>query len=533
MRRCIWILILTIWILLSSKEKVSAIVNLISPPNGAVLDSWIVDFVWENTDDTQEYIYRLEYSDDKNFSCILAHNNIFNTYYHWGLRNHVVYAWRVKYSPKSTFDGKYIYSSRPFILGTNISIPEDILNEFLVEKEDDVLEGEEIIVEEPVPEVEDSLPFLEKSNISEPHEENNYVPKRTDNVVGNLEEFNWNTTGSTKGDILGEQQKVYVCRFKYFKKSKNSTVIDCSLPEISLSAEYYYKFSNLYSILIDGFVNSDVLVVIDQYDCRFDILDPSTWFSCKEEYVGSDSYNINANIYWNIYQGEKGIRILSYSQEGKNFSMLAGHVANPENLMLEKRYRIIDGRYNIDHSEPRVYHLNLLDYDTLTNSSTKPFSFPFKKAIGVTQWYGYTTYQSPHTGIDFGAYREDVLATGDGVIVSRGWDSYYGDCLSGGNYIKIKHDNGMYTVYFHLEEIFVNTGDRVNKEDLLARSGNSGAWNCQKLAYHLHLENRTTSSMNSHVNPVSYINADWSSIPTLEYARYPGRLSGENPHPGR
>jgi murein DD-endopeptidase MepM/ murein hydrolase activator NlpD len=73
----------------------------------------------------------------------------------------------------------------------------------------------------------------------------------------------------------------------------------------------------------------------------------------------------------------------------------------------------------------------------------------------------------------------------------------------------------------------------VKKGDIIAKSGNSGAWNCQPLGYHLHFETRLNQNMNSHDNPVKYINADWDSVPTLNYKQIPGRLTGENPHPGR
>jgi murein DD-endopeptidase MepM/ murein hydrolase activator NlpD len=163
----------------------------------------------------------------------------------------------------------------------------------------------------------------------------------------------------------------------------------------------------------------------------------------------------------------------------------------------------------------------------------KPFTFPFNKIIGVTQWYGFTDYQSPHTGIDFGATKEKVVSVGNGQVVGKGWDSYYGECLSGGNFLKVKHPNGIHTTYFHLEDMYVNTGDLVKQGQIIAKSGNTGAWNCQPLAYHMHFETRLNSSYNSHTNPVPYINVDWNKVPTLGTKYNPGRLSGENPHPGR
>ena len=125
-----------------------------------------------------------------------------------------------------------------------------------------------------------------------------------------------------------------------------------------------------------------------------------------------------------------------------------------------------------------------------------------------------------------------MLAVYNGSVVGKGWDSYNGKCFSGGNYVLIKQDNGMYTTYFHLEKTLVNTGDRVKKGQKIGVSGNSGAWNCQKLGYHLHFETRKGRSQSTHVNPVDYINTDWSKIVTLNAKAISGRLSGDNPHPG-
>lgn len=164
--------------------------------------------------------------------------------------------------------------------------------------------------------------------------------------------------------------------------------------------------------------------------------------------------------------------------------------------------------------------------------SGKPFIFPFTKPVGVSQWHGNTAFQKPHTGIDFSVAKEETRAIGNGTVVGKGYDTYYGECHSGGNFLTIQHENGMYSVYFHLEQSYVKVGNKVKKGEMIAKTGNSGSWNCQPLAYHLHFETRKSRSQSTHVNPVEYIEQDWNLIPTANYKKYPGRLTGENPHPG-
>src|SRR5690606_14606523 len=115
----------------------------------------------------------------------------------------------------------------------------------------------------------------------------------------------------------------------------------------------------------------------------------------------------------------------------------------------------------------------------------------------------------------FGARLNKVLSVGDGTVYKVGYDKYGGECNQGGNYIIVKHTNGMYTTYFHLDHYYVKTGDPVKGNQLIAVSGNTGKWNCQNLGYHLHFETRKDISSLTHVNPVEYIDVDWNLIPTI------------------
>jgi hypothetical protein len=77
-----------------------------------------------------------------------------------------------------------------------------------------------------------------------------------------------------------------------------------------------------------------------------------------------------------------------------------------------------------------------------------------------------------------------------------------------GNYVKIKHDNGYYTLYAHMtyNTIKVSKGQRISKGQLLGYMGATGT------AYggHLHFEVRNTSD--ARINPTSYLDADLPSV---------------------
>ncbi len=90
----------------------------------------------------------------------------------------------------------------------------------------------------------------------------------------------------------------------------------------------------------------------------------------------------------------------------------------------------------------------------------------------------------------------------------------------------------MHSAYIHLESFAVKKNQKVKKGDLIGISGNTGRKNCQPLKYHLHFEVRKGLNSSTHLNPVNFVDVDWASIPTLGYKQSPGRLGGDNPHPG-
>ncbi|MDI6840736.1 MAG: M23 family metallopeptidase [bacterium] len=82
-----------------------------------------------------------------------------------------------------------------------------------------------------------------------------------------------------------------------------------------------------------------------------------------------------------------------------------------------------------------------------------------------------------HRGIDLRAKSgEPVRAANDGIVVLV--DKQY----LPGKLILINHGIGLYTLYAHLNKIFVNEGDKVNRGDIIGLSGNTG----KTIGPHLH-----------------------------------------------
>ena len=130
-------------------------------------------------------------------------------------------------------------------------------------------------------------------------------------------------------------------------------------------------------------------------------------------------------------------------------------------------------------------------------SSSKGFIRPVKTgSITATMYYSSGKY---HGAVDFGvSVGTPVYAAADGIVVTSTWggsDSY-------GYYIKIKHYNGLYTLYAHGSSLVVSVGQEVKQGQLIMYSGNTG----NSTGPHLHFEVRVSpGGYSNRVNPLNYL----------------------------
>ncbi len=114
-----------------------------------------------------------------------------------------------------------------------------------------------------------------------------------------------------------------------------------------------------------------------------------------------------------------------------------------------------------------------------------------------------------HKGIDLVKEKNkvaNVMAHSEGEVVACATGQVPNTNTTGtktyGNYVKLKHNNGMYTLYAHLKNVNVKKGDRVKQGDILGEMGNTG----KAYGVHLHFEVRTNKDVR--INPTPYIDAD-------------------------
>lgn len=105
-----------------------------------------------------------------------------------------------------------------------------------------------------------------------------------------------------------------------------------------------------------------------------------------------------------------------------------------------------------------------------------------------------------HRGIDFSApVGTPIWAVADGTVITAEWDDNYG------NFIEIRHADGIVTLYAHADKLFVTKGQRVQRGEAVAAVGSTG----RSSGPHLHFE--VLPDGKNPVDPIAYLTGSANS----------------------
>ncbi len=117
----------------------------------------------------------------------------------------------------------------------------------------------------------------------------------------------------------------------------------------------------------------------------------------------------------------------------------------------------------------------------LSYEATGDFLWPVPYTNYISSPFG-PRWGTIHRGIDIagsGIENQDIVASDSGTVIWSGYDN------SGyGNYVIIDHGNGYKTLYGHANALYVSTGEKVYKGDVIAAVGSTGF----STGPHLHFE---------------------------------------------
>jgi murein DD-endopeptidase MepM/ murein hydrolase activator NlpD len=125
-------------------------------------------------------------------------------------------------------------------------------------------------------------------------------------------------------------------------------------------------------------------------------------------------------------------------------------------------------------------------------------AWPVPSCHAISSGYGYrihpvTGKRKLHAGIDIPCSTgSTIVASEGGSVVDAGYNAY------NGNYLKIRHGNGLETMYLHCSRLLVSSGSRVRRGQTIAKSGATGMVS----GAHLHF---VVKKNGSYVNPSNYL----------------------------
>jgi len=121
-----------------------------------------------------------------------------------------------------------------------------------------------------------------------------------------------------------------------------------------------------------------------------------------------------------------------------------------------------------------------------TNASSSDFIYPLMTPAPITSRFGWRIHPLSgtrrfHSGIDIGAPSgTPVVAIGTGTVISAGWKGGYGKVVI------IQHNDVQQTLYGHLSQISVQSGQVIEQGTVLGLVGSTG----NSTGPHLHFETR-------------------------------------------
>jgi len=176
----------------------------------------------------------------------------------------------------------------------------------------------------------------------------------------------------------------------------------------------------------------------------------------------------------------------------------------------------------------------LVDFSKLPQTGSGVLSWPVDK-VTITQRFGKTSFAaknpqvyngSGHNGIDLAVSRgTEIKSALAGEVVGTGDTDKQCYGVSYGRWVLIRHDNGLSTLYAHLDLIKVVPGQRVENREVIGYSGNTGYSTGPHLHFTVyasqavHIAGPTEyksrvcktylriplSSLNGYLNPLSYL----------------------------
>jgi murein DD-endopeptidase MepM/ murein hydrolase activator NlpD len=164
----------------------------------------------------------------------------------------------------------------------------------------------------------------------------------------------------------------------------------------------------------------------------------------------------------------------------KTFIDLNSHILRKQTVLCKKNGNYVDVSVidNSDKQSKEGKNIGPSDNESkidFTDFAKSEWSYPLPESHVISPFGG----ARHHPGVDLKTHPNDnICAAFDGVVTMSGNYFGYGNC------IRIKHNNGLETLYGHQSRNLVKCGDKVNAGQVIGLTGRTG----RATTEHLHFE---------------------------------------------
>ena len=289
---------------------------------------------------------------------------------------------------------------------------------------------------------------------------------------------------------LEKQQEQYEgmkAHIKYMYENSDSNYLvylmeSRSLADFLSREEYVQKVTDYDKVLLTRYqqVLDEVTVAQQRAEEKKKQVTPAK-NSLKYEKQKLDQLSDEKTRQIEVYQG-----IVKENQQ--NVADYAAQIAAQEK---EIEDILQQGRSNIAQQEQAGESVQVMP-------TTGEYAWPLPVAGRITSTFGYRKAptagaSSYHKGVDIAVNTgTNVLACKEGKVVLARYSA------SAGNYVAIYHGGGIYSYYMHCSQLKTSVGKRVQKGQVIARSGSTGI----STGPHLHF---AMFKSGNYVNPMYYV----------------------------
>ena len=317
---------------------------------------------------------------------------------------------------------------------------------------------------------------------------------------------------STKQNNISDDQRIVTQSFKLLNQMGNTTITDIVLGSNSISGAL-----NTLDELTQ--VQKDIFAKISSLNKAKNVLQVNKSASEKAK---AELLSLNQQL-----ADQRKVVLGTVNEQNTLLKDTKNSESSYKKLLAQKKAQeaAFQDELNSYESQLRL----IVDASKLPTAGTGVLVWPLS-SVKITQYFGNTDFATAnpqiyngrgHTGVDFRAsIGTAVKATLSGTIIGSSNTDLVKGCYSYGQWLMIKHENGLSTLYGHLSLRSVSVGDQVSTGQIIGYSGNTG----YSTGPHLHFGVYASDGVQIKKFETS-INCKGATVPVADYKAYLNPLS--------